>query len=83
MRASGVPTNDPESIDAECHNQKVLDGKEDQHLVNNFEVDHDGQTDQQKRAVLNQEGFDHRPEVSPVSRQKRASLRLVLLPFRV
>ena len=66
-RHSGALVTDKhrKPVDVQNDNQEVFNGEEDQHLVDHIEVDHDSETDQQERPVLDKQSFHSAPDLSP------------------
>lgn len=71
--------NDPQPVDIQWHHQQVLDGKEDQHLVDDAKMDHDCQANNKEWAILNEEGFHHSPKVRPVFGEESVTLTFTLI----
>ena len=44
-----------EAVEVEDDHQEVLDGEEDEHLMDNAEVEHDGEAHDQEGPVLDEE----------------------------
>ena len=65
-------------VQAQYDHQEVLDGEENQHLVDDFEDGHDGEPDQQKRPVLDEQGVHDAPHVRAVSSQEGGLLGALL-----
>lgn len=57
-------------VQVQYDHQEVLDGEENQHLVEDLEVDHDDEPDNQERPVLDKQGLHDAPNVRAVFSQE-------------
>lgn len=57
-------------VQVQYDHQEVLDGEEAQHLVEDFKVGHDSQSDHQERPVLDEQGLHHAPYVRTAPSQE-------------
>lgn len=68
-----------QSVDIQDDHQEVLNGEEDEHLVNDVEVAHHREPDHQERPILDEQGFHRAPDVRPeVGEPGGSSFRVVL-----
>lgn len=52
-----------QSVDVQDDNQEIFYGEEDQHLVYDVKVDHNGESDHEERSILDEQGLHSAPDV--------------------
>ena len=73
-----VIADDTQSVQVQYDHQEVLDGEENQHLVENIKADHDDEPDDQKGPVLEEQALSYGPDVRASSVQDTHVLALSL-----
>ena len=61
-----VLADDHQPVHVQGEHQQVLNGKEDQHLVEDSEMDEDNKPDHQERPVVDEQGLNNSPQVCAV-----------------
>ena len=80
----GVLAYNNQPVHVEYDHQEVLDGKENQHLVEDMVMYHDGEPDHQEGPVLDEQGLHDAPYVRAVFGQEgRLSRALLSLAVRL
>ena len=69
-----VLADNEEAVEVEDDHQEVLDGEEDEHLMDNAEVEHDGEAHDQEGPVLDEEALHDLPDVATVAGQDGVAL---------